>query len=62
MTVGSGVAVADGFRLHRCLNPIRDSVSDPRSSNWTCSFPASSSPTEFTPQYTAVAPSSDVVA
>jgi len=32
----------------RCLNPSHGSVSDSRSSNRTCSFPASGSPTGFT--------------
>ena len=33
----------------RCLNPSHRSVSDSRSSNRTCSFPASGAPTGFTP-------------
>ncbi|CAN5781567.1 hypothetical protein BH24ACI5_BH24ACI5_02910 [soil metagenome] len=33
----------------RCLNPSHRSVSESRSSNPTCSFPASGSPTGFTP-------------
>src|SRR5437867_3303145 len=38
--------------LRRCLNPLHDSVSFLRSSNRTCSFPASGSPTGFTPRPT----------
>ena len=34
------------FAWCRCLSPIHDSVSAPRSSNRTCGFPASGSPTE----------------
>src|SRR3989442_7497661 len=36
----------------RCLNPHHDAVSRLRSSNRTCGFPASGSPTGFTPRLT----------
>src|SRR5262249_53940416 len=52
------------FEYRRCgrvedrrgsLGPIgQRPVSYPRSSNWTCRFPASSSPTGFTARYTTV--------
>src|SRR5438046_5036529 len=39
-------------RLRRCLNPFHHSVSLLRSSNRTCGFPASGSPTGFTSRLT----------
>jgi hypothetical protein len=44
------------FAECRCLNPIHGSVSAPRSSNRTCGFPASGSPTGFHAKAHAGAP------
>ncbi len=40
------------FAVCRCRSPIRDSVSSSRSSNRTCGFPASGSPTDVVPKHT----------
>ena len=36
----SGISVADGFRPYQCLNPSQLPVSNSRSSNRACRFPA----------------------
>ena len=40
------------FAVCRCRSPIHDSVSSSRSSNRTCGFPASGSPTDVVPKHT----------